>query len=223
MYSHYVSSVIAAFQKHMDPQKAVPMKHYMQDQFDFLGIQAKLRQEVQKPFMQKGVLPDRNSIVKTIRELWVLPQREYQYFAMELLEKYVKKSDETIVPLFEYMILTRSWWDTVDKIASHLVGGLFRRHKECIEPYTEKWMYYGTMWLQRTALLFQLRYKKETDTDLLFRYIQALASSQEFFIQKAIGWALREYSKSDPEEVRNFVNKVTLAPLSRREALRLIQ
>ena len=173
--------------------------------------------------MRKGVLPDRTAIEEIIREIWILPQREYQYFAMELLEKYVKRSDETIVPLLEYMILTKSWWDTVDKIASHLVGGFFRQHKECIESYTEKWMYYGTMWLQRTALLFQLRYKKETDTDLLYSYIQALASSQEFFIQKAIGWALREYSKSDPEAVYNFVNKVTLAPLSRREALRLIQ
>ena len=120
------------------------------------------------------------------------------------------------------MIITKSWWDTVDRIASRLVGFYFREHKELIEPYTEKWMYYGNMWLQRTALLFQLKYKKETDTDLLFGYIQALAESPEFFIQKAIGWALREYSKTAPKTVKQFVDSTLLAPLSKREALKII-
>ncbi len=222
MPSQYVLEVQKTFSAYANQKNATPMKRYMQDKFDFLGIQAKQRQELQRAFMQKDILPDADEIGRVIRELWALPEREYQYFAMELLEKYLKRADDTIVSLFEYMIITKSWWDTVDKIASRLVCFYFKAHKELIEPYTEKWMYYGNMWLQRTALLFQLKYKKETDTDLLFGYIQALADSQEFFIQKAIGWILREYSKTNPRAVKQFVASTSLAPLSRREALKII-
>ena len=164
MSSQYVLKVKKSFSTHANPQNAVPMKQYMQDKFDFLGIQAKLRKELQRAFMKKDTLPPAKDITAVIKELWALPEREYQYFAMELLEKYLKNADETIVSLFEYMIVTRSWWDTVDKIASRLVGFYFKMHPELIETYTEKWMYYGNMWLQRTALLFQLKYKKDTDT-----------------------------------------------------------
>lgn len=222
MPSQYVAQVQKTFSTHANPKKATPMKRYMLDKFDFLGIQAKQRQELQRAFMKKDTLPNPEEIPVIIKELWALPEREYQYFAMELLEKYLKNTDETIVSLFEYMIVTKSWWDTVDRIASRLVGFYFQRHTELIEPYTEKWMYYGNMWLQRTALLFQLKYKKDTDTGLLFSYIKALADSEEFFIRKAIGWILREYSKTNPVAVKQFVASASLAPLSKREALKII-
>lgn len=222
MKSQYIKSLKKVFSDNANPKNAVPMKRYMKDQFDFFGIQSNRRRELQRPFMKKENLPYIKKIEEIIKELWTLPEREFQYFGMELLEKYVKKADKKILTLFEYMIITKSWWDTVDMIAIKLVGDFFKHHKEFIEPYTEKWMYYGDMWLQRTAILFQLKYKKDTDTDLLFNYIKALADSKEFFIQKAIGWALREYSKTDPEAVVKFVKKTSLAPLSRREALKII-
>jgi len=210
------------YSSHANPENAVPMKRYMKDQFDFFGIQSNQRRELQREFMRKDLIPSLDRVEGIIKEFWALPQREFQYFAMELLEKYVKKAGKEIVPLFEYMIVTKSWWDTVDMIAARLVGPVFKKHNELIVPYTEKWMYYGNMWLQRSALLFQLKYKKETDTELLFNYIRALTGSKEFFIQKAIGWVLREYSKTDLKAVVKFVDSTFLAPLSKREALKVI-
>ena len=99
---------------------------------------------------------------------------------------------------------------------------MFTNYPELIVPFTEKWMTSGNMWLQRTAILFQLKYKSQTDTELLFKYIIALDGSKEFFINKAIGWALREYSKTNPDIVIKFVTGHKLAPLSKREALKVI-
>lgn len=220
--SKYISLIINSFSSHANQKDAIPMKRYMKNQYEFFGIQSKQRKELQREVMKKENLPALNQIEGIVRELWALPQREYQYFAMELIEKYVSKVDKTFVSLFEYMILNKSWWDTVDMIAARLVGPVFRRYNELIVPYTEKWMYYGNIWLQRSAILFQLKYKKDTDTELLFNYIQALADSKEFFIQKAIGWVLREYSKTDPKAVIQFVKSVSLAPLSKREALKVV-
>jgi 3-methyladenine DNA glycosylase AlkD len=152
--------------------------------------------------------------------LWEQPEREFQYFAMEMVEKFRKKAPAGMIGTYELMILGKSWWDTVDFIAAVLVGGHFRRFPEMVAPYTGKWMASGNIWLQRTALLFQLKYKKETDFGLLATFITFLAGSREFFIRKAIGWALREYSKTDPQRVKAFVTATPLAPLSRKEALR---
>ena len=121
----------------------------------------------------------------------------------------------------EFMIINKSWWDTVDMIASHLVGTHFKRFPGLIPAYTEKWMASGNFWLQRTALLFQLKYKKETDVELMSDLIKRLAGEKEFFIRKAIGWVLREYSKTDPEIVINFVENQQLSNLSRTEALKV--
>ncbi len=220
--SKYISLIINSFSSHANQKDAIPMKRYMKNQFEFFGIQSKQRRKLQREFMKKENLPALDQIEGIIKELWALPQREFQYFGMELLEKYVNKVDKEIATLFEYMIVTKSWWDTVDMIAARLVGPVFGRFNDLIVPCTEKWMYYGNMWLQRSAILFQLKYKKETDTELLFSYIQALADSREFFIQKAIGWVLREYSKTDPGAVVKFVNSTSLAPLSKREALRVV-
>ena len=103
------------------------------------------------------------------------------------------------------MILNKSWWDTVDYIASNLVGVHFQKYPDLMYPVTEKWMNSGNIWLQRTSLLFQLKYKKKTDVMLMTNYIQQLQGSKEFFINKAIGWILREYSKTDGDWVRDYV------------------
>ncbi|MBN2135876.1 MAG: DNA alkylation repair protein, partial [Acidobacteria bacterium] len=156
-------------------------------------------------------------------ELWNLEHREFQYFAVGLLDKYVKKVPGDFINIYEWMIINKSWWDTVDAIAANLVGLHFQRFPDLITPRTEKWMKSGAMWLQRTALLFQLRYKDKTDFDLMTRYIIELKDEKEFFIRKAIGWALREYSKTDPDTVFKFVKQNKLAPLSEREALKVIE
>ncbi|MFT6151359.1 MAG: 3-methyladenine DNA glycosylase AlkD [Flavobacteriales bacterium] len=120
------------------------------------------------------------------------------------------------------MITNKSWWDTVDLITTNLVGNYFKLFPEQIIPITKIWMESDNIWLQRTCLIFQLKYKEEIDTDLLTDYILQLKDTKEFFINKAIGWILREYTRTNPEWVIDFVNKHELSNLSKREALKLI-
>ncbi len=216
----YVQALQSHFEAHRNLEKAEPMAKYMKNLFPFLGIQAPDRTKLLREFLKEHGKPKSDDIEIIVRELWSLPEREYHYIALGLLEKSIKKADESIVPLLEYMITTKSWWDTVDYLATRLVGVLFAAHPSLIDTYIPKWMASGNMWLQRISILFQLKYKDKTDPKLLFSLMEQLSRSKEFFIQKAIGWALREYAKTAPEAVLQFVETHTLAPLSKREGLK---
>lgn len=211
------------FVEHSNNENAYFMKKYMKDKFEYFGIKTPVRRNLVKQFLTKSNLPDVIYLKEIIKELWTKPQREMQYFGMDLEERYIGTLDEKHVSLLEYMIKNKSWWDTVDFIAIKLVGKIFQNYTDLVIPVTEKWIASGNIWLQRSALLFQLNYKENTDTKLLFKYIISLSSSNEFFIRKAIGWALREYSKTSSDTVIQFVESNDLSPLSRKEALRLIK
>ncbi len=182
-----------------------------------------MRKEIQKFLFQKKLLPSKTDLSATVRKLWQKEERENQYIAQELAKKFNRTPDPQDHLLFEYMITHKSWWDTVDFIAINLVGPYFRKFPEKRDPITEGWMNSGNIWLQRSVLVFQLKYKKDTDTEFLAKTISRLLGSEEFFINKAIGWILREYSKTDGEWVRSFVEATPLQPLSRKEALRLLK
>ncbi len=199
------------------------MAKYMKNLFPYLGIKTPERKEIIKKFYKEFGLPKISDLEQIIRDLWELPEREFQYCAIGLMVKLKDKVEKDIIELYEYLITTKSWWDSVDGIAIWLVGSLFQRFPEMIKPYTEKWLNSGNMWLQRTVILFQLNYKEKTDEMLLGTSIMRLADSKEFFIQKAIGWALREYSKTDAQAAINFVENNELAPLSKREALKWLK
>ncbi|WP_335872767.1 DNA alkylation repair protein [Bacillus sp. 2205SS5-2] len=154
---------------------------------------------------------------QVVKELWLAPEREFHYIALALLDKEKKKLTVSHLPLLEFLITTKSWWDTVDHLASGTAGGIGLVYPEESNQFFEKWVHSDHMWLNRTALLYQLKYKSATDVGTLFRYIKLHHSSNEFFIQKAIGWALREYSKTNPQAVRQFISEEPLAPLSKRE------
>jgi 3-methyladenine DNA glycosylase AlkD len=141
--------------------------------------------------------------------------------AVNLLGRLNKQLPPEFVDTMEYLITTKSWWDTVDSIAGGTVGVHFRRYPVIKNKYLARWRKSEDFWLRRTAILFQLNYKNETDFDLLCEIIRENLGSKEFFINKAIGWALRQYARTDPKAVKNFV-KVTkeLNPLSRREAMK---
>jgi len=126
------------------------------------------------------------------------------------------------MPLLEKLITSKSWWDTVDTIAPHPVGKVAKETPSIVDDIIEGWSQSDNLWLCRSAILFQLRYKEETDETALYRYILANAESTEFFIQKAIGWALREYSKTNPSSVRKFIESHTLSKLSIREGSKYI-
>lgn len=201
---------------------AAGQKAYMRNQFDFYGVKTPGRRRIQKEFFKKNWLPSKNELPKLVRKLWELPERELQYLGQELARKYVRHIEEDDIMLYEYMILHKSWWDTVDFIAANLVGAYFKAYPQKRDMITQKWMVSNNIWLQRSCLLFQLKYKETLDTIFLEKTINSLLGSQEFFINKAIGWVLREYSKTNKEWVLQFVAKTPMSSLSAREALRKI-
>jgi len=219
----YIKPLVKSFQENANRENAEPMAKYMKNLFLYLGIKRPLRSKLQKAFFMKNGLPEIEEIPLIVAELWNLAEREFQYFAMDLLVKIRKKLPKESIIVFEKMIVEKSWWDTVDLIAGKLVSVHFQRFPELREKYIGKWMTSGNMWLQRTCLLFQLHYKEETDKMLMDSIIMSLNTSKEFFIQKAIGWALREFSKTDAEAVVNFVENNELTPLSKREALKWLK
>ncbi|NOZ45825.1 MAG: DNA alkylation repair protein [Chlorobi bacterium] len=219
----YIKPIITEYEKHRNAANALPMSNYMKNNFAFLGIKSPDRKVINRAFFKKYGLPEISNLTAIIKKLWQLPEREYQYFAMELMKRCFKKTDDNIIDLLEYMIINKSWWDSIDLIATHLVGVFFQKYNNLVPGKTTEWMNSGNIWLQRTCILFQLKYKKETDFNLLTEFIIPLTNSKEFFIQKAIGWALREYSKTNPQMVLEFVKKHNLAPLSVREALRILK
>ncbi|WP_310235648.1 DNA alkylation repair protein [Brevibacillus nitrificans] len=214
----FVEEAVRLLHEYANAELAGPMRKYMKDHFPFLGIKAPLRKELSKRLLKEQGIPDDWETV--VRQLWAMPEREFQYVAMDLLEKVKKRLEAGHLRLVEELITTKSWWDTVDYLAAHTVGTLFRLFPALIAPTNAGWIASGNLWLQRTTILFQLSYKEKTDRELLFSNIRIYKDSQEFFIQKAIGWSLREYAKTDAAAVLRFVEQTPLASLSRREALK---
>ena len=134
-----------------------------------------------------------------------------------------KKMDCTNVPILEQLILTKSWWDTVDGLAPNIAGAIFKKDINCRNNYVYRWMESKNIWLQRSSVIFQLKYKKETDWDMLCEAILKHDTSSEFFVRKAQGWALRDYSSIQPQAVISFVEaNPQLSGLTKKEALRKI-
>ena len=215
--------LVTEFKKNSNPEIALGQKAYMKNHFEFYGIKTPIRRKIQKPFLIREYLPPKNELDKIVKTLWKKPEREYQYFAQELTEKYTKQFDKSDIELFEFMIIHKSWWDTVDFIAPKLVGEYFKLYPEQRNVNVEKWIVSNNIWLQRASILFQLNYKNELDTEFLTYIINSLLGSKEFFINKAIGWILRQYSKINPNWVLDFTNNTQLDKLSHKEAIRLIK
>lgn len=219
----YVRELRSLLTRNAHPAQAGPMKRYMRDQFEYLGIKSPQLSELLRRHHAAQGLPDASDLDDIVRELWSLPQREFQYVALNLIEKLQKSLPEKFIETLEYLLVTKSWWDTVDAIAADLVGGHFVRYPKARKKYLARWRASRNFWLRRTTLLFQLRYKDDTDFDLLRDLIRENLGSSEFFINKAIGWALRQYTRVDPRAVRTFVAETPLNPLSAREALKWLE
>ena len=217
----YYTLVREQFRAKGDPDVAQGQMWYMRHQFEYFGLKMPQWMAITKAFHKAHGFPDGEDLKILVRRCFEDDHREMHYFALETLQKTLKTQPAECIEFLEELILTRSWWDTVDWI-NKLVGLHFQRFPELIQPVTEQWMSSGNIWLQRVCLIFQLFYKEKTDTALLFAYVLRIADSKEFFLQKGAGWALRQYSKTNPAAVREFVESHRLAPLTRREAMRLI-
>lgn len=214
----YLREIKQRFSEAGDPATAEGQMAYMRNQFSFYGLKAPVWVGLFREFVKEYGFPAYGGqLEKIVRQAYAEEYRELHYIALQIIEKTQKKSDADLIVLLEELILKNSWWDTVDWI-SKLVSIHFERYPEQIGPVTERWMSSGEMWLQRVAIIYQLRYKEKTDTKRLFRYILQVAESKDFFLQKASGWALRQHAKTDPAIVAAFMEKESLSALTKREA-----
>lgn len=209
------------FTKHADPTLSHKMKAYMRNQFEFFGIPSPLRKELTTQFLKEYGYPNEDLVVEVITAMWHMDEREFQNAALQIMDMRKRKFHLDDIQLIEQLITEKSWWDTVDHIASNHAGHYFSLFPEQLF-IADRWMASDNFWLQRTAILYQLKYGHNTDTERLFNYINMVADSNEFFIQKAIGWSLRQYSKFNPEAVIHFVNTTSLSKLSKREAFKVL-
>lgn len=205
------------FETERHEENAVRMEKYMRDQFTFIGIKSPVRKQLMKQFFNETKILKQPFNREFVSLLWDLENREYQYAALDYIERFLNKLEKKDLLLMEKLIVSKSWWDTVDMLAQKPVGIICFSNQECINETVEKWSRSENIWLRRTSIIFQLKYKDQTDESLLFKFIKLNAESNEFFIQKAIGWALREYSKTNREAVKEFIESTVLSPLSVRE------
>ena len=216
--SQFIPAITEALRDLADSDNAFWMRKYMREKYPFLGVKKPERHEVFKHlYKQYGSSVDWFEVSS---QLFAMPEREFQYVAMEYVKLAKKSWDKRLPALFESWVGEDSWWDVVDFLAPQILGPYFLKFPSERDVWIQRWMDSGNFWLQRFCLVFSLGYKEKTDTVLLAKTIQALSGSKEFFIQKAIGWALRQYARTDPEWVMDFVGNNALAPLSKREALK---
>lgn len=218
-----IQLLTALFEGNRNIENAIPMQKYMKNHFPFLGIKMPRRKELTRTFYKESGILKEPFQPQFVMALWKKVEREYQYAALDYIEKFLKKLEKGDLSLMEKLITTKSWWDTVDMLAQKPVGTIAAAWPGVIQETIEDWAYGNHLWLRRTAILFQLKYKEKTDEDLLYRYIRYNAYDSEFFIQKAIGWALREYSKTNPDSVKNFIAANKLSKLSVREGSKYIK
>ncbi len=218
-----LQTLMLLFEANRNNENSVPMEKYMKNHFPFLGIKTPRRRELMKEFYQQSGILTQDFQEDFVAKLWELEEREYQYAALDYMEKSLKKLDKSHLPFCERLIRTKSWWDTVDVLAPKPVGTIADKFPEVISERIDGWAEGDHLWLTRAAILFQLKYKEKTDEELLYRYILQNNESSEFFIQKAIGWVLREYSKTNPDSVKGFIGSHNLPKLSVREGSKYIQ
>lgn len=219
--SSFIEQLTDVLGKSSNADNAFHMSKYMRGKFPFYGIKTTERRHI----LKQAIANNKEELAANIREitfeLYSFPQRELHLCATELFEKFLRKKylPEDIV-LIEKLITTNSWWDTVDFISKQILGQYLLQYPEAVNDTISKFSKADNIWLNRSTIIFQLGYKQKTDEKLLFQQCEIHKNSDEFFIQKAIGWSLREYAKISPQSVLNFVNSTSLKPLSHREAIR---
>ena len=203
-----------------DTNKAGPMAAYMKTDMPFYGVQKAGRVPILRDTVTRFQPADRGEYRSAIGALWARPHREEKYLAIGYARSFPEFVTLSSVPLYRRMIVEGAWWDLVDETAIHLIGDVLHHQRDGMTPKIEAWIDDRDMWLRRTSILAQIGHKDATDVDLLFDACERRMHETEFFIRKAIGWALRDYAKTDPNGVTTFVteHRGELSGLSYREA-----
>ena len=219
----FCSDLEADFRKASNSELAIPMENYMKNNFTYFGIKTENRRAIFKSNYEQNKEEVKSNFRAIAWELFQMKEREFHQTAIDLLVKEFKKSFVLEdIQLIEKLIITNSWWDSVDTIAKYLLGGYLLQFPSETLKVVERFSNSENMWLNRSSILFQLSYKEKNNFEILKSECEKHKDSNEFFIQKAIGWALRDYSRFNPKGVESYVNSTNLKPLSRREALRLL-
>ena len=210
-----------------DPARAPGMRAYMTSEMPYLGVSAVPLRRVCRDLFNGLAWDDAEAWQADVLAIWRRAEfREERHAAIELTGLRVARPfhDLSTLPMYEEMIVTGAWWDYVDIIAAHRLSAILQRQGAAMKREMLGWSTNANMWKRRSAILCQLKAKEQTDLEFLYACIEPSLDSQEFFLRKAIGWALRQYAWTDPEEVRRDVarNKERLSGLSRREALKNI-
>jgi 3-methyladenine DNA glycosylase AlkD len=223
-----VDAIRAELPLHADPDRAPGQQAYMKSTIPFYGITAPDLRRALKPLLKKHVLRDRAAWESAIRTLWdEVTHREEWYAALAIANhRRYRDWSENIdaLPLYEHLIRTGAWWDVCDSIAADLVGSVLASNREDATPIMRDWSADPHLWIRRVSILSQLKHKADTDRALLAGCIEHSIDDRDFFARKGIGWALREFSRTDPDWVADFVesHEDRLSALSKKEALRLI-
>ena len=218
----FLKELQSLFKNSGDAQIALAMKAYMKNRFEFLGLKRPERDLIQKVIFKDLKINNAQELEQIVRALWKLPFREYHYVACDLLAINKNIYKDLNIEFLDFLITTNSWWDTVDFISANVIGGYYLAHKKLYENDLAPWTKSTDFWKRRACIIFQLKYKNEIDTVWLSKRILENSDSKEFFLQKAIGWALRQHSQVDARWVIDFTENHPLKPLSKREALRLL-
>jgi 3-methyladenine DNA glycosylase AlkD len=215
----FIESLNNAFVENSNPENAFSMANYMRNHFIFFGIKTNDRREILKKIWSGNQIEVSENSRKIALALFKFPEREFHYCAIEILIKILKsKYKKDDIQLIEFLITTHSWWDSVDTISKYILGQYLLEFPSETTKVVERFSNSENIWFNRSSLLFQLGYKQKTNFELLQSLCEKHKHSEEFFIQKAIGWALREYAKTNPAEVIQYVNTSNLKKLSQKEA-----
>ena len=220
-----VDTIRTTLREYADASRADSMQSYMKSEMPFRGVAAPIRRKQCNVVFRRFRLGSKEDWTAAFMTLWRKASfREERYEAIDLagFRYYRDWQTPELLPLYEEMIVTGAWWDFVDEIAARRVGLLLRRYPSEVKPEMLKWSTSDDLWKRRTSIICQLMAKEETDVGLLFRTIEASLTERDFFLRKAIGWALRQHAKTDPDEVRRYVaeHEHLMSGLSKREAMK---
>ena len=218
-------AIRAALKKHADGAKAPQMQRYMKSEMPYYGVSAPVQRRVWREVSADHPLESCEELRAVALELWRMARfREERYAAIGLTDLRQYRACQTLaaVPIYEEMIVTGAWWDYVDAIATHHLGDVLRNEPARMTSLMRRWSRDRHLWKRRAAILCQIRFKADTNLDLLYACLEPNLGDEDFFVRKAIGWALRQYAWTDAREVSRYVaaNRERLSPLSVREALK---
>lgn len=208
------------FEPYRNEKRAQTAQAYLKDHFPFIGMKTEIRRTAQKSWVDSlKQIEDRTLRWSIIRALWEKEERDYHHVAIDYLNSWPKKnfSEDDSIEL-EWILSQKSWWDSVDSVASNYLGKWAKEFPKTSRQTFEKWRHSESFWLQRSCIIYQLKYKDEVDVAYLESLIEQMLPNKEFFIQKAIGWSLRQLSKFKPDEVQRILDTYPIKGLALREA-----